>query len=230
MKKDNKITGLKGIPKLVNRNNLVSDVMLNRKDLTEYSLLDSAAAYTQIDGMAALLKGQILLEARRKCGNNDSAFGQWVKENHLDAVSQQTRHKYMTFAKHFSHGRETKNLTPTVCIEIATALERDRGTGEEAYFYALQHRPSKKAIQKKISELRGEIPPSLKIPVVFQDDAGFTLPAEAEIKRGVRSVSYVETTPEDSIMYSLEKFSPQEKLNILKACIELIESSLINPT
>lgn len=228
MKKDNNGKGLVGVMTPMRSNKLVTDVMINRKDLTNYTLSDLAAAYAQVDGMTALLKGQILLEARRKCGNNDMAFGKWVKDNNLDAVSQQTRHKYMTLAKHFSADRETKNLTPTVCIEIATALERDRTVGEEAYYYALQHQPSKKALKEKIAQLRGDVTPAVKIPVVFQDDAGFTLPEDYEVKRGVRSVTFIETTPEDSVLYALEKYGPQEKLDILNRCKELIEATLIN--
>lgn len=117
-------------------------------------LSDLANAYQRVDGMVSITKGRILLAARRQFFD-DVEFGHWLKENELDEFTQQTRWNLMRLAEHFTN-RETTNMTPTVCIEIAKLMHMDKRLGKKAYDHALGKNLTKKQIIEFVDKLKEE--------------------------------------------------------------------------
>ena len=136
------------------RKHMDLQVIKGEFNLEKMSLEDLAKTYTQVEGRIQLVKGQILLAARKRF-SSDLEFGYWVRDNGLDDVTQQVRYGYMRLAEFYSH-RDMTGMSPTVCIKIAefAAMENCRDLAMKAHNHAHGRNMSKQAVVDYIKELK----------------------------------------------------------------------------
>lgn len=115
---------------MVTENTFLSKTVDDQLDLTTLTIDDLAAQYIAIDQQSTLLKGQILLEARRRV-SSDKEFGKWVSTHALCVGSQQSRNKLMHLADFFSGERNMEGITITAAYEISAPVNSDKS--EEVY-------------------------------------------------------------------------------------------------
>lgn len=127
-------------------------------DLTKLSLDELANRYQEIDEQAQFLKGTILLEARSRFASNIE-FGQWIQSIHaLSVDTQQTRTKYMNFAKYFKD-KDRTGIPLTVCYEISAPINAD--VADKVYQAALGKNLSVAQIKAEIAKAKGLLPESV---------------------------------------------------------------------
>lgn len=124
-------------------------------DLSTLTLDDLANRYEEIHQQSQLLKGLILLEARNRFPSNNE-FGEWIQTVHaLSVDSQQTRTKFMNFARYFQN-KERNGISLTVCYEISSPANVD--VADKVYEYALNRNLSVADIKAKIKEEKKLLP------------------------------------------------------------------------
>ncbi len=92
-------------------------------DLKQLTLDDLAFQYGEIDRQSHLLKGQILLEVRRRF-SSDKEFGQWTSAHKLNVGSQQNRNQLMHLAEFFVDGRDMTGIGITAAYAISAPKNR----------------------------------------------------------------------------------------------------------
>lgn len=216
--------------------------------LDKYSVEELTEWYKTGNKMSAILKGRILLAIREHYKSDDRAFGQYLKRHDLDDHSHQTRLKYMKLAQHFA-GRDMHGMSMTVCSMIAEVRHTDRAMGNKLIEEAQGANWSKLTLERRIKELKG-IPVSVYVPKkTFQEEPAYTLPAECEVKPGLRVQSYkkpeepiqeeinegtyqeiplVNEKPEDKVIRVLAGYEILEQVKILQKCISELEEKFIN--
>ena len=130
-------------------------------DLSKLSLDELAGRYQEIDEQAQFLKGTILLEARSRFASNIE-FGQWIQSIHaLSVDTQQTRTKYMNFARYFKD-KDRTGIPLTVCYEISAPINAD--VADKVYQAALGQNLSVAQIKAEIAKAKGLLPSSENEP------------------------------------------------------------------
>jgi hypothetical protein len=201
-------------------------LLQGKENLEKYSLDDLVLAYTSVEGIAAIAKGNVL-NAIRKRFSSDIEFGVYLREHGIDEFSQQTRYKYMQLAKHFTN-REMTNMSMTVCAEISLLMNRDRKLGNEAYQYALGRNLKKEEILEKIRELEGKAPPKRHSVSMRPRDEGVRIEEPTHVKREPELMPLVVLTPEEQVVELLRSFSLEEQMRIINNCRTIIEEKFIN--
>ena len=124
-------------------------------DLSKLSLDELAGRYQEIDEQAQFLKGTILLEARSRFVSNIE-FGNWIQSIHaLSVDTQQTRTKYMNFARYFKD-KDRTGMPLTVCYEISAPINAD--IADKVYQAALGKNLSVAQIKAEIANAKGLLP------------------------------------------------------------------------
>ncbi len=128
-------------------------------NLSKLSLDELAGRYQEIDEQAQFLKGTILLEARSRFASNIE-FGNWIQSIHaLSVDTQQTRTKYMNFARYFKD-KDRTGMPLTVCYEISAPINAD--IADKVYQEALNKNLSVAQIKAEIAKAKGLLPESVK--------------------------------------------------------------------
>jgi hypothetical protein len=127
-------------------------------NLSKLSLDELAGRYQEIDEQAQFLKGTILLEARSRFASNIE-FGNWIQSIHaLSVDAQQTRTKYMNFARYFKN-KDRTGMPLTVCYEISAPINAD--IADKVYQAALNKNLSVAQIKAEIAKAKGLLPESV---------------------------------------------------------------------
>ncbi len=88
-------------------------------DLKQLTLDDLAFQYGEIDRQSYLLKGQVLLEVKRRF-SSDKEFGKWISTHRLNVGSQQFRNQLMHLALFFKNGRDMTGIGITAAYAISS--------------------------------------------------------------------------------------------------------------
>lgn len=94
-------------------------------DLTKLTLDDLAFQYGEIDRQSYLLKGQVLLEVKRRFPS-DKEFGKWVSTHRLNVGSQQFRNQLMHLAEFFRGGRDMTGIGITAAYAISAPQNHEK--------------------------------------------------------------------------------------------------------
>lgn len=100
-------------------------------DLSSLSLDDLAAQYIEIDRQSHILKGRILLEARRRFPSNQE-FGEWRSLNFSGRLPQQTANNLMSLARFFDDSQRPLGNIP-VSAGYLIAAPKYEAIAEQVY-------------------------------------------------------------------------------------------------
>ena len=194
-------------------------------DLSTLTLDDLANRYEEIHQQSQLLKGLILLEARNRFPSNNE-FGEWIQTVHaLSVDSQQTRTKFMNFARYFQN-KERNGISLTACYEISAPVNED--VADKVYEYALNRNLSVADIKAKIKEEK-KLLPILESNTEEHDQESFTETDHNTIKKE-------ELMPREDvsefvklILSDVQSLSQNEAVRVLKLCLkELNKHSVVD--
>jgi hypothetical protein len=197
-------------PKLATEIGLISGEI----NMSKMSLDDLVIAFRKVEVRADIVKGMILVEARKRF-DNDRAFGQWVKDNDMADDSQQVRNSYMHVARFFC-SRDTSGISVSVCQEIAAPKNKD--VAEKAYQYALGRGLTRNDVIGYINQLRSSLKEDKtpRLMPTYNEPAGFTLPETRSSggKNEVRSITRTAKNGEllDRIYGEEKPDTPQSEL------------------
>ena len=201
------------------------NISYSSTDLSTLTLDDLANRYEEIHQQSQLLKGLILLEARNRFPSNNE-FGDWIQTVHaLSVDSQQTRTKFMNFARYFQH-KERIGISLTACYEISAPVNED--VADKVYEYALNRNLSVADIKAKIKEEK-KLLPILEINSEEHDQESFTETDHDTIKKE-------ELMPREDvsefvklILSDVQSLSQNEAVRVLKLCLkELNKHSVVD--
>ena len=172
-------------------------------DLSKLSLDELAGRYQEIDEQAQFLKGTILLEARSRFASNIE-FGNWIQSIHaLSVDTQQTRTKYMNFARYFKD-KDRTGMPLTVCYEISAPINAD--IADKVYQAALNKNLSVAQIKAEIAKAKGLLPESVN------EGSG-----EPELMPLGDISKFME-----QVLADIAELSKAEAMRVLKTCIKEI--------
>jgi hypothetical protein len=161
-------------------------------DLSSLSLDDLASQYIEIDRQSHILKGRILLEARRRFPSNQE-FGEWRSLNFSGRLPQQTANNLMSLARFFDDFQRPLGNIPVSAGYLISAPKYE-DIAEQIYEQAVaMEKPSLLDVKKIIQEIK---------------------PVEIE-PTTANSIEYIvsqisQLTKEDLIQLLITKFSPKE--------------------
>ena len=194
-------------------------------DLSTLTLDDLANRYEEIHQQSQLLKGLILLEARNRFPSNNE-FGEWIQTVHaLSVDSQQTRTKFMNFARYFQN-KERNGISLTACYEISAPINED--VADKVYEYALNRNLSVADIKAKIKEEK-KLLATLESNTEEHNQESFTEIDHDTIKKE-------ELMPREDvsefvklILSDVQSLSQNEAVRVLKLCLkELNKHSVVD--
>jgi hypothetical protein len=134
------------------------DYVEGRENLSKLSLEELAARYGDIDQQAQLMKGAILVEARKRFVSN-LEFSQWVDSMRtLCSDTPQHRTRLMNLARFFEN-REIIGISLTACYEISAPINAD--IADKVYQAALNKNLSVAQIKAEIAKAKGLLPESV---------------------------------------------------------------------
>ncbi len=125
-------------------------------DLSTLSLQELVNQYIEVDRQSHILKGQILLEARKRFPSNQE-FGIWRSLNFSGRLPQQTANNLMNLAKFFNESsRPLGNIPVSAGYLIAAPINQD--IADIVYEKALKsENPTLQDIRDTISELKPKV-------------------------------------------------------------------------
>jgi len=123
----------------------------NSFDLSTLSLDALALRYREIDRQSRFLKGQILLEARKQCLNNNK-FGEWRSLNFNGQLTAQVATHLMNLAEFFNNERPLGDIPVSAGYLMAAPKQKD--ISEVLYErVSKMEKPSLKDVKEIIDEL-----------------------------------------------------------------------------
>ena len=132
------------------------DYIEGRENLSKLSLEELAVRYGDIDQQAQLMKGAILVEARKRFVSN-LEFSQWVDSMRtLCSDTPQHRTRLMNLARFFEN-REIIGISLTACYEISAPINAD--IADKVYQAALNQNLSVAQIKAEIANAKGGLLP-----------------------------------------------------------------------
>jgi len=124
----------------------------NSFDLSTLSLEALALRYREIDRQSRFLKGQILLEARKQCLNNNNKFGEWRSLNFNGQLTAQVATHLMNLAEFFNNERPLGDIPVSAGYLMAAPKQKD--ISEVLYErVSKMEKPSLKDVKEIIDEL-----------------------------------------------------------------------------
>ena len=192
------------------------NISYSSTDLSTLTLDDLASRYEEIHQQSQLLKGLILLEARNRFPSNNE-FGEWIQTVHaLSVDSQQTRTKFMNFARYFQN-KDRNGISLTACYEISAPVNED--VADKVYEYALNKNLSVSDIKAKIKEEKKRLP-VLESNAEHHDQESFT---ETDHETGQKE----ELMPREDvsefvklILSDIQSLPQNEAVRVLKLCLK----------
>jgi hypothetical protein len=122
-------------------------------DLSSLSLDDLAAQYIEIDRQSHILKGRILLEARRRFPSNQE-FGEWRSLNFSGRLPQQTANNLMSLARFFDDSQRPLGNIP-VSAGYLIAAPKYEAIAEQVYERAwVMEKPSLLDVKNIIQDIQ----------------------------------------------------------------------------
>jgi hypothetical protein len=180
-------------------------------NLENLSLDDLASQYQEIDRQSNLLKGKILLEARRRFPS-DKEFGQWVSSQTLCLGNQKTINRLMHLAEFFNHEDDMEGITLTAAYEISSPSNRETATKVIKKIQG-KNLPVKEVKQLLISS-RKVTDKKTTEKVIKEEKKIHDKPNEETQKIAVNKINEV-------LQGKTNKF----KLDVLKAAIQLVKEN-----
>lgn len=156
--------------------------------LENLSLEQLVNQYASMNTQFQLMKGLILLAARKQFPSNN-AFGEWVNSVHALCVdSQQVRNRYMHLADFFKT-RPMTGISLTVAYEISKP--DNANVAEEVYDKAFNNNLTVSNVKKLILDMKTPARPSFKNPKPKVD--------EEKLVQIFNAVKEFNLTPNESI-------------------------------
>jgi len=128
-------------------------------NLSDLTLDDLVVQFQEVDRQYHLIKGKILLEARRRF-KSDQEFGKWVASHSLCVGTQQTRNRLIHLAEFFDGDRDMAGISLTAAYEISAPVNRK--VAPEVYEQAYDNNLSVKAVKDLFSNTKQEVDISAK--------------------------------------------------------------------
>ncbi len=180
------------------------DYIEGRENLSNLSLEELAARYGDIDQQAQLMKGAILVEARKRFVSN-LEFSQWVDSMRtLCSDTPQHRTRLMNLARFFEN-REIIGISLTACYEISAPINAD--IADKVYQAALGKNLSVAQIKVEIAKAKGLLPESVN---ESSSEPELMPPEDLETFKQV-------------VLLDIKELSLHNALAVLKDCIKEIK-------
>jgi hypothetical protein len=124
-------------------------------DLSSLTLDDLVSQYIEIDRQSHILKGRILLEARKRFPGNKE-FGEWRSLNFSGRLPQQTANNLMSLARFFDESNRPLGKIP-VSVGYMISAPKYEDIAEQVYERVLAlDNPSLIAVKEVIREIKPE--------------------------------------------------------------------------
>lgn len=177
--------------------------------LKGFTLDQLAEQYSTVHKQSQMMKGLILLAARKLLPSNND-FGEWVQKDHALCVdSQQVRTRYMNLAKFFK-SRSMTGIPLTAAYEISAPINSD--VAKTVYNRVLNKNFKVEKIKKIIREEKSnlgqspDLPKKLEIIVdeeqmqqVLEQINGFNLGIEEQVRLLKQCISKLKAKESDVI-------------------------------